>query len=539
MDSLKKLIRRIAKAILAHPVVERIVQRIPVGTRQQLFDIGKRLVGIRPDLDDPRAGVRHLNLDVAFVDDEARRYATQAVHIVDDEGSSLGLTKEISHLDLILAPTDRAPVPERWRATGAPVVGVRGLVPPVADRVSPFGFDKREPTQFLSLVTSTRQTPVVPDTPPGRTVELLPSDRMPTLDIRPHRWRGRVQRYLGLLDHPSHHDDPWTRARFVINAAASGVPVRVTDPEGLRGLVPGPLLDEVTRTDLRTLLDRHDREVVAHRQWSLALDLCSMRATYDGILRSIGRMGLADRTISVVVATNRPEMVDVWAPQLATQTYPHVEVVAAFHGDAFDDAAEATARAWLGDRLTVVRAPGTYLLGEVLQAATLATSGDLVVKWDDDDLYSSVHLADLARTYEYSGATMVAKACEYVYLTAADVTVRRIQGYRESFSTTVAGGSLCIARGDLLDLGGWRRAPRRVDQLLIADVLEAEGHCYRASGLGYVMIRGGAEHGHTWAVGDDHFLRSTNDQRRGLDLGFAGVDLHPHLADRFGAVLAP
>jgi hypothetical protein len=538
MNRLLAPLRRLAKAVIALPFVDALIQRLPVSTRQRLFDLGKRLIGIRPDLDDPRAAVRPLNLDVAYVDEAGRRYATAGARGIEAETTPFGATIEVERLDLILADTADANVPARWRATGAPIVAVRDRMPAVADGVSPFGFDKREPTQFLALPTTSRPIEL-PPTPPGRTVEVLPADQVPTLDIRPHRWRGRVQRYLGLLDHPSHHDDPWTRARYVINAAASGVPVQVTDPTGLRGLVPEPLLDEVTRTDLRTLLDRHDREVVAHRQWSLALDHCSMHATYDGLLRSAGRLGLADPTISVVVATNRPEMVGVWAPQLAAQTFPDVEVVAAFHGDAFDDSAEAVAREWLGDRLTVVRAPASYLLGEVLQLATLATSGDLVVKWDDDDLYASDHLADLARTHRYAGAMLVAKACEYVYLTAADVTVRRIQGYRESFSTTVAGGCLCIGRGDLLDLGGWRRAPRRVDQLLIADVLEAGGHSYRASGLGYVMIRGGAEHGHTWAVGDDHFLRSTNEQRRGLDLGFAGVDLHPALTDRFSSVLAP
>ena len=138
------------------------------------------------------------------------------------------------------------------------------------------------------------------------------------------------------------------------------------------------------------------------------------------------------------------------------------------------------------------------------------------------------------RAREYSGATLVGKAPEFTYLAGLDVTVRRVRNSAEGFSTTIGGPTLSISRSDLRELGGWRRSRRRVDSLLIEDVRNAGGKAYRTAGFGFVLMRARAEgHAHTWGAGDDYFLTRAVDQRRGLDLDFARVDVPTELTARW------
>ena len=285
------------------------------------------------------------------------------------------------------------------------------------------------------------------------------------------------------------------------------------------------------------------------------------------------------RTMSVLVATKRPEMMAFWPQLLAVQDYPDFEVIAALHGDAFTAADVATARSWLGERLTVLRVPGECGLGEVLNRATAAATGELVVKWDDDDLYSSRHLSDLATAHRESGATVVGKMLEYVYLASSNRTIRletpaagtqRIclgspsppppaylgspspppagylgspapppEGFLGKSAAIFSGNTLCLAREDLQQVGGWREVPRAVDTRLLQDVLQQGGQLYRASGAGFLLMRNSrAGHQHTWQITDEDLLRICDEQRPGADAGFAMVDVPEALLEQWSGAQA-
>ncbi|HKF89011.1 MAG TPA: hypothetical protein VKB85_13185, partial [Propionibacteriaceae bacterium] len=143
--------------------------------------------------------------------------------------------------------------------------------------------------------------------------------------------------------------------------------------------------------------------------------------------------------------------------------------------------------------------------------------------WDDDDWYASEHLLDLVAAMRYSGASVVAKAAEYVYLSSLNLTLRRFPEGAETFSTTVAGGTLMLTRSTLKEMGGWPAGPRRVDRLLIEGIEAVGGTIYRSHGVGYLLRRDSYAANHTWQVDDDYFLAQAVDQRPGLDLQFAGV----------------
>ena len=117
-----------------------------------------------------------------------------------------------------------------------------------------------------------------------------------------------------------------------------------------------------------------------------------------------------------------------------------------------------------------------------------------------------------------SGAELVAKGAEFIYLEQLDLTIRRFVGRAESSNRTIAGGTLTISRRNLQALGGWRPLAHGVDVWLLADVERAGGRVFRTHGFGYVYRRHGAQ---TWAKGVDYFLRQSEGQWRGLDLDVA------------------
>jgi hypothetical protein len=199
-------------------------------------------------------------------------------------------------------------------------------------------------------------------------------------------------------------------------------------------------------------------------------------------------------SVSILLATRRPDMVDHALTQVARQRgVRHLELVLALHGFDIDP---TRLREAAGDASVRVLPQGAdSVFGDVLNAAAAAAGGDLVLKMDDDDWYSPDFVADLLRAFAYSGADLVGVPDDLYYLEDRDLTLSL--GHRgEIFRGFVAGGSMLLDRATLRAAGGFRPVPRHVDHALIEDVRAGGGTVYRTHGLGYVMRRTAS--GHTW-----------------------------------------
>jgi hypothetical protein len=311
-------------------------------------------------------------------------------------------------------------------------------------------------------------------------------------------------------------------AAHLAQLAMSGLPI-VGD---LTDEVAEYLGDDVTMlvrsTSAAHLADDERRERYSIALRRAAFDSFSPRARWRLMGAACGEPTTATPSVTVLLASNRPDDVIEAARQIAAQRVGFVQLVVGLHGSHMSPALDdRLAESFSGD-LIVRHLPDEFNLGQVLNALTAEADGEFVTKWDDDDWYDGEHLADLVAALEYSGADMVAKAAEFVYLESLDLTVRRFATGSERFSTTVAGGTLLLPRTDLQQIG-WADAPRRVDRLLIDALERRSGRVYRTHGFGYVLRRrGGALGQHTWQAGDAYFLRQSVDQRPGLDLAFAG-----------------
>lgn len=222
-------------------------------------------------------------------------------------------------------------------------------------------------------------------------------------------------------------------------------------------------------------------------------------------------------SVSLLLASRRPERVVPMLNQLGRQRYPRLEIVVGLHGEhmftpAGRRAIDAAAAA-LSCPVRIEAFPTSTVFGAVLGRLSAIADGTFVSKVDDDDHYGPDHVADLLLAHRYSGGTLVGKANEFVHLSNLEVTRRRL-ALSEDYAQMVGGGTMFIARADLDELGGWRPVPRGVDRGLLDRVRRSGALVYRTHGIGFLMERRGE--GHTWNDDNTPFLKGDGPTWPGL-----------------------
>ncbi len=235
-------------------------------------------------------------------------------------------------------------------------------------------------------------------------------------------------------------------------------------------------------------------------------------------------------SVSMVLVTNREHHLHAVVELLSKQTYPNLELVLLTHGFELDDHMSTHLSELPFPALTRC-VPSSLNLGEVLLAASSLASGELITKIDDDDFYGPEHVWDLVTARMFSGAQLVGKALDNIYLAAENVTVFRPTYAAEKYAKFVAGGTMLIAQADLREVGGWRPVPKSVDLALIERVTEHGGLTYRTHGHGYIYVRHAQDSPatNTSLVSDSHFRKDVAGEVVGVDAhvlrGYPALDL--------------
>ncbi len=312
-------------------------------------------------------------------------------------------------------------------------------------------------------------------------------------------------------------------AARIVDLAAAGVAIVGQLPADVAALLGEPLTSTITAGDSARMSDARERELQSVRLRRIAQSEFSVAGRW----RTIGdlldvRMG-STPSVSVLLASNRPTDVVFAARQVASQVDVDTQLIVGLHGAHMPARLSDEIRTAFPGDVHVEHFPEDLVLGEVLAALTAKAAGEYVTKWDDDDWYGADHLADLIRAHRYSGAVLVGKAAEFVRLDDLDITIRRWAHGSETYSTTIAGGTLLTPREALQEVG-WAPVPRQVDRRLIDAVADRGWPIYRTHGFGYVLRRRQASRSlHTWQASDSYFLRASVDQWPGLALAEAEV----------------
>ena len=355
-------------------------------------------------------------------------------------------------------------------------------------------------------------------------VTLPPAIQRGTLPRNPEAALRRVRPRLGVIDHPSFHRSEFQRAGWIARLSAAGVPVHTPEVSApLAGLLGAELVVLLSQVDPHALenLDLRERLSVALRR--AAMRRHSATAAWRRIAAAAGIDLPEPPMVSVVLATRREEWLDHSLAQIERQTYQPRELVVALHGDEFSGGVDDRIRSLASSQpVRIVRPDRELVLGEALNVGVEAAEGEYITKMDDDDYYNTDHIWDLVLASEYSGADLVGKGAEFVYLEWIDLTIRRFMGDSESDHPRLAGGAL-MARADALRaIGGWPARRTGEDTWLVKNMKRSGRTTYRTHGFGYILNRHGR--GHTWNTNADYFLVQSQKEWRGLRFDQSGID---------------
>jgi hypothetical protein len=288
-------------------------------------------------------------------------------------------------------------------------------------------------------------------------------------------------------------------ATTLVQLAMTGVRVHAANPP--RDLLGDELADLLATEPKDT--DPIARELASVRQRRAAMRRHATAFALPRATKDTFPTLTTPPAVTALLMTRRPDRLATVLADLEAQTYPEIEIVVGLHGVDLTETLrrQLDAHARPTRLVTVHKGVG---FGEALGEATRHASGSLLTKVDDDDLYGPEHIWDLVLARHYSGAEVVGKGAEFVYLEPRDQTVRRRMG-NEFYTDVVAGGTMLLAKGDLEAVGGWRPVTRSVDRALLDRVLADGGLVYRTHGFGFIYTRHGD--GHTWDPGLDYFAR--------------------------------
>lgn len=327
----------------------------------------------------------------------------------------------------------------------------------------------------------------------------------------------RLRRVGVLVADPDWEQDAASTLRTQLHALAVGTPVVTTasSPAAQLGLpvvaVDGPSQLWSTARELATDLDRRERVSVVGRRQVLSHHAAPARLAR--LLDAVGRSVPAAPRITVTFATNRGAFLEHGIRSILGQSIEDLELVVLLHGDEVPDP-PARLLEGSGRTVQVHRLPVEFHLGELLNHGIDHATGTYVAKMDDDDWYGRDHLLDLRLALEYSGADLVGKRIDHIYLAPLERTVTRRRAAPERDRPHVSGPTL-FGRRDTLGRVRFGKLTGPEDSDFQRRLLDEGGRIYGTHGLDVVLHRHG---GNTWEADAQALLDEAERDVAGLDL---------------------
>ncbi len=309
-------------------------------------------------------------------------------------------------------------------------------------------------------------------------------------------------------------DSPTMLARRVFEILASGTPVVTTRSTAVEHWFSGQEISIVDDEQEAALVMRalvrspelRDRQVHLAQRRIWREHTFSHRASQ--LLESVS---IADPAawraprVSIIAPTIRPNLVPGIIATAGRQVGVEVQLLLMLHG--FDDDEQhlqRLAREAGVDELVVLRAERETTLGSNLNGLVQASDGDVIAKFDDDDIYGEHYLLDSCFALDYSGAELVGKHARYLYLQAMDATVLE-NPEREHRWTNLVGGPTMVGPRTTWEAAPFEDRTLGEDTTFQRAVLAAGGGIYSADRFNFIQIRT-ARAGHTWHIEDERII---------------------------------
>ena len=318
-------------------------------------------------------------------------------------------------------------------------------------------------------------------------------------------------------------DSPTMFSRRVFESLACGTPVISTVSVGLEATLGGYVRitrnSQDTTSHLNELLADEERRM---REGHLGYRYVHTHHTYRHRMKemflAVGvESGDSARkpSVSVVIATCRPDNVKFAIENYKKQVYAEKELLLVLNNAIFDvESIEAQAKDL--NNVRIVQVDGRVTLGESLNRGVEEASGYYIAKMDDDDYYGENYLSDMMLAADFSGAEILGKGTYFVHMKAGNITALRSVASQHEFTDFVAGATLTGRREVLREI----RFPdciRGEDSSLLAKASKAGCRIYSADAFNMLVVRGTDHQRHTWDIGDSDFLKNCRNIRSGLE----------------------
>ena len=318
-------------------------------------------------------------------------------------------------------------------------------------------------------------------------------------------------------------DSPTMFSRRVFESLACGTPVISTGSVGLEATLGGYVRitrnSQDTTSHLNELLADEERRM---REGHLGYRYVHTHHTYRHRMKEmfleVGvESGDSARkpSVSVVIATCRPDNVKFAIENYRKQVYAEKELLLVLNNAIFDvESIEAQAKDL--NNVRIVQVDGRVTLGESLNRGVEEASGYYIAKMDDDDYYGENYLSDMMLAADFSGAEILGKGTYFVHMKASNVTALRSVASQHEFTDFVAGATLTGQREVLREIR-FPDCTRGEDSSLLATASKAGCRIYSADAFNMLVVRGTDHQRHTWDIGDSDFLKNCRNIRSGLE----------------------
>ena len=337
----------------------------------------------------------------------------------------------------------------------------------------------------------------------GHVVGSLSYDRMLTA----------YKAYKVFLNVNSVVNSPSMCARRIFEITASGTPVVSTPSAAIRNFFCAEELgvadDRQQAADLVRALVRSPE--LADRMLHRAQRTIWHEHTYTHRVAQVLDAVLPGRVhapeipkVSVLLCTKRPHQLAHALATVASQGEVEPELVLVCHGfDAVDHDVEGLAAAAGLSAVLVLEAGDRMSLGECLNMAVRASTGDVLAKMDDDDYYGPHYLGDQLHALQYSGAEIVGKQAHYLYAASQDATVLRFEDMEHRYTDFVMGPTI-VGRREVFERIPFQPRTAGEDTAFLSAAVAAGYRIYSSDRFNFRQYRG--VEGHTWSVTDAHLL---------------------------------